>query len=382
MSDAITPVVLFREIESVSDKKIGIATLNTERSLNALSLPMIQALYDKLQVWQADNNIAMVWLEGAGEKAFCAGGDVVSLYKAMQQTQSERDAAITQFFFEEYRLDYLIHTFGKPVLVWGHGIVMGGGLGLLAGASHRVMTERSRIAMPEVTIGLYPDVGGSYFLNHMPAGVGVFLGLTGASINALDAKYIGLADFALESRLRSQLFDKLLVTNWGDTIALNHDKLNDVLRSLELESINAMPAGQVKPHADTLARLPQFGKASDIAQEIMSWPAEPDSWLAKAQKSLKHGSPITINLVVEQLKRAKGKKLSDCFRMELGLSLRCAQYGEFAEGVRALLIDKDNQPKWRFHSIRSVSDDVIDWLFNSPWSAEQHPLAELGANHQ
>lgn len=164
----MTDVVLFRELESVSDKKIGIATLNAEASLNALSLEMVRLLKAQLLDWQTRNDIALVLLEGSGEKAFCAGGDVVKLYQATIDAKkaAEKDGNASRlapdvqtFFQEEYELDYLIHTYQKPFMVWGHGIVMGGGLGLFAGASHRIVTEKSRIAMPEITIGLYPDVG-------------------------------------------------------------------------------------------------------------------------------------------------------------------------------------------------------------------------------
>ncbi len=136
-----------------------------------------------MQQWKNDHNIALVVLQGAGDKAFCAGGDIRDLYQAMKAAPDTYQPYVEDFFTKEYTLDYLIHTFDKPVLVWGNGIVMGGGLGLMAGASHRIVTASSRIAMPEMAIGLYPDVGGSWFLNRMPEGCGLFLGLTGASIN-------------------------------------------------------------------------------------------------------------------------------------------------------------------------------------------------------
>src|SRR5690606_15192614 len=189
---------------------IGIATLNVPRALNALSLEMIDLLKMQLDDWQQDARIAAVWLDAEGDKAFCAGGDVVRLYQSMVDTPTgERNHYAEAFFGREYQLDYLLHTYGKPVICWGHGIVMGGGLGLMSGCSHRVVTEKSRIAMPEITIGLHPDVGGSWFLSRMPGRTGLFLGLTGANINAADALYIGLADRAIGSGLKAQVFDAL-----------------------------------------------------------------------------------------------------------------------------------------------------------------------------
>ena len=225
--------VLFKELESISDKKVAFATLNAERSLNALSLEMVELHYNKLKEWQERDDVSVIVLEGAGEKAFCAGGDVVQLHNAAKVAGPGNIAKdVEQFFAKEYKLDYLIHKYEKPILLWGHGIVMGGGLGLLAGASHRVVTERSRIAMPEITIGLYPDVGGSYFLNKMPPGVGMFLGLTGASFNAADAKYVNLADHFVCSSRKDSLLEHLLTISWGNKVALNHQKLTDLLFEL------------------------------------------------------------------------------------------------------------------------------------------------------
>lgn len=370
-------VVLYRELESVSDKKIAIATLNAEKSLNALSLPMAHKLLEILKRCKANPDIVMVIIEGAGEKAFCAGGDIRQLYQAMQEHAGEVAEYVEQFFTAEYQLDHFIHTFDKPIMCWGNGIVMGGGLGIMAGASHKVVTETSRIAMPEITIGLYPDVGGSYFLNHMPKGCGLFLGLTGASINATDAKFVGLADSFVPANKKQDVLDALLTTSWGDNSGLNHQKLSDVLHSFENQHRGDLPSGNIKNHLNFIEPLADLASADAVADAILSIETD-EKWLIKAQKSLKHGSPITANIVFQQLQRGKSMSLADCFRMELGLSVKCSELGEFAEGVRALLIEKDNAPKWKFDSIAAVDTSVIDDLFMSPWSDDTHPLKHLG----
>ena len=370
-------VVLYQELSAQNGKKIGIATLNSEKSLNALSLPMVESLLPKLQAWQADNSISMVVLQGAGDKAFCAGGDIRDLYKAMLDKPGEYAPYVEEFFTKEYTLDYLIHTFGKPVLVWGNGIVMGGGLGLMAGASHRVVTVTSRIAMPEMAIGLYPDVGASWFLNRMPAGCGLFLGLTGASINAADAKFIGLADHFLLHERKAALIDKLSNINWGDTVALNHQKLSDALRSEEDQCRTQMPLSHIRPHQSAIEALAGLTGLQNVIDAIYAMPGD-DKWLQKAKESLRYGSPITAHIVFELLKLGQSKILADSFRLELGLSVQCAKLGEFAEGVRALLMDKDLQPKWQYPSVQAVPQSVIDELFSSPWRADNHPLRELG----
>ncbi|MEO3680229.1 enoyl-CoA hydratase/isomerase family protein [Rheinheimera sp. FR7-31] len=376
---AVNEVVLYQELTAQNGKKIGVATLNSEKSLNALSLPMVESLLPKLHAWQADASISMVLLQGSGDKAFCAGGDIRDLYKAMLDKPGEYAPYVEEFFTKEYTLDYLIHTFGKPVLVWGNGIVMGGGLGLMAGASHKVVTASSRIAMPEMAIGLYPDVGASWFLNRMPAGCGLFLGLTGASINAADAKFIGLADHFILHERKVALIDKLKSINWGDTIALNHQKLSDVLRAEEDQCRTQMPLSNIRPHQGAIEALAQHSSLQSAISAIHAMQGE-DKWLQKAKESLAYGSPITAHIVFELLKLGQSKILADSFRLELGLSVQCGKLGEFTEGVRALLMDKDLQPKWQYKTVADVPQAVIAELFRSPWQPEQHPLRHLGTD--
>lgn len=376
---AVNEVVLYQELTAQNGKKIGVATLNSEKSLNALSLPMVESLLPKLTSWQADPAISLVILDGSGDKAFCAGGDIRDLYKAMLDKPGEYAPYVEEFFTKEYTLDYLIHTFGKPVLVWGNGIVMGGGLGLMAGASHKVVTASSRIAMPEMAIGLYPDVGASWFLNRMPAGCGLFLGLTGASINAADAKFIGLADHFVLHERKAALIDKLKSINWGDTIALNHQKLSDVLRAEEDQCRTQMPLSNIRPHQGAIEALAQHSSLQSAISAINTMQGE-DKWLQKAKESLAYGSPITAHIVFELLKLGQSKILADSFRLELGLSVQCGKLGEFTEGVRALLMDKDLQPKWQYKTVADVPAAVIAELFRSPWQPEQHPLRHLGTD--
>ena len=327
-----------------------------------------------------DKYTKVIILKSAGEKAFCAGGDIRDLYHTMRENPNTYQLYVEDFFNKEYSLDYLIHTFEKPVLVWGNGIVMGGGLGLMAGASHRVVTGTSRIAMPEMAIGLYPDVGGSWFLNRMPPGCGLFLGLTGASINAADAKLIDLADHFIPHDKKSLVIDKLKAIRWGNTVTLNHQKLSDELLHLEELSRNQQPASQIRVHQTAIAELAQMPDLPSAMQAILDMPNE-DSWLSKAKASLSYGSPITAHIVYRLLQLGQTKILADSFRLELGLSVQCGKLGEFTEGVRALLIDKDQKPQWIYPDVAAVPQPVIDELFRSPWPAEAHPLKELGRVH-
>lgn len=369
--------ILFTEHPAGNGKKIAQATLNSEKSLNALSLEMIRLLAPKLSEWQADPSVAAVILDGAGAKAFCAGGDIVNLYKGMV---GEGEPGFCEaFFIEEYRLDYAIHCFDKPLIVWGSGIVMGGGLGLMAGADYRVVTETSRIAMPEVSIGLYPDVGGTWFLNRMPGRVGLFLGLTASAMNAADCLYVGLADRYIQSDKRPLLLELLQGVAWGDDLEALHHGVNTVLRQLEQESLTAQPSlqpeSQLFKHREQINTLMDHQALSDIHTAILALETD-DRWLQRAQAALRGGSPAAMALIFAQLKRGKQLSLKEVFQAELDLSVNCTQAGEFAEGVRALLIDKDGKPNWTFKSLAEVDADWIEALFQSPWP-ERHPLAGL-----
>ncbi|WP_100641606.1 enoyl-CoA hydratase/isomerase family protein [Alteromonas facilis] len=376
--------VLCKTLDAAEGGKIGYIQLNKLKALNAIDLSMVRRIDAQLVEWQSQEDIVCVILDSVGDKAFCAGGDVVSMYNAMVQEPKKTPAFLEDFFNYEYQLDFRIHTYEKPIIVWGKGIVMGGGLGLFNGASHRVVTTTSRIAMPEITIGLYPDVGGSWFLPKMPGKVGLFLGLTGASINATDALYSGLANFYAGEYSIDDCIDALVRQPWPsekmskNAIREMHTLVSDVLLTFHNISQDSKPEGFIEPLQKAIDAACSAEDVNSIVDNILALDSSNNKWLSKAQNSLAHGSPITASIVLEQLKRGESMSLADCFRMELDLSCRCGEFGEFAEGVRALLIDKDMQPKWRYSAIKDVPQDTIDWFFSSPWEPSEHPLAMLG----
>ncbi|WP_462158374.1 enoyl-CoA hydratase/isomerase family protein [Pseudoalteromonas sp. GB56] len=363
--------VVFELAQCTNGAKIGLVTLNVPKALNALNLNMIRLLDKQLKHWAEDEELALVIIKGSGDKAFCAGGDVVSLHKAMA-TGEPKDYGKT-FFSEEYRLDYAIHCYDKPIIVWGDGFIMGGGMGLMAGASHRVVTENSKLAMPEITIGLYPDVGGSYFLQKSPENVGLFLGLTGAIMNADDARYAALADHSIDSDRFDSLLETLGTQSWGKVAALNHDKLTQILKKFDNDS-RAMEKGGLRKHQAVIAKLGDYQTLAEKVNYLSGIDTE-DKWLGRAIKTLKNGCPLSAHLVFEQLKRAQGLSLKACFKMELGMSVHCCEVGEFQEGVRALLIDKDMTPKWQYPKLDSVPQEVIEQFFAPQW--EENPLETL-----
>ncbi|WP_414827541.1 enoyl-CoA hydratase/isomerase family protein [Alteromonas sp. H39] len=372
--DAEALPVLISEADAGNGKKVGILTLNKPKALNALDLAMAELMLDALKDFATREDIACVFIDAEGEKAFCAGGDVVSMHEAMLRDKGAIPAFLKTFFSVEYTLDYTIRTFNKPIIVWGTGIVMGGGMGLMSGASHRIVTETSRLAMPEITIGLYPDVGGSYFLPRLPGKSGLFLGLTGASMNAGDARYLGLADHFVTSDKRQQLLDTLCEQAWQDDDV--DEQVAGVINSLS--DADEMPASVVETHQSLIDDVCSHDSLPAIVDAINAMDSADDKWLARAQKTLAGGSPITAHLVYQQCQRGAHMSLADCFRMELIMSCRCGEAGEFQEGVRALLIDKDNSPNWKYASVAEVPDAVVDTFFTSPWDSASHPLTTLG----
>jgi enoyl-CoA hydratase/carnithine racemase len=383
MVETSAPVapVLFEELAAGNGFRIGVAVLNAERSLNALSLPMIQLLGPQLSSWAADERIACVVLRGAGEKAFCAGGDVRSLRQAILATTGKVSPmpAAQRFFSEEYRLDYFLHTYAKPLLVWGSGVVMGGGLGLFAGASHRVVTETTRMAMPEISIGLFPDVGGSWFLQRMPRRAGLYLALTGASFNGADARYLGLADWFVRSVDRDALLQRLQAASWSTSASHNRARLSEALAVFAREAASLEPASTVRGHADLIAQVTLADSLPQLISQIKQC-ATQDSWLQKAADTLDHGSPTSAALIWALWHRAKQLSLAEVFELELVVAVQCCQHPDFVEGVRALLVDKDNKPRWTPTVIADVTSQWIDEHFASPWSggdASANPLSDL-----
>ncbi|BAV99840.1 enoyl-CoA hydratase/isomerase family protein [Lysobacter enzymogenes] len=385
LQEAPQAPVLFEQREGAHGC-VGIATLNAPATLNGLSLEMAQLLDAQLRRWADDPAVAMVWLQGAGEKAFCAGGDLHGLYRGMREHQARarwsgdefadpRGNVHAEAFFEtEYRLDYRIHTYPKPLLCWGHGIVMGGGIGLMAGASHRVVSERSRLAFPEITVGLYPDVGGSWLLARVPERAGLFLALTGAPLNAGDAIHAGLADHHLPEARRGEALEAAVAAAWSGDAARDRATLTALLQGLA----EPAPAGPLQLHAATVAAICAGDSLEDIVARVEAIDAD-DAWLQTARKTLAAGAPGSARLGFELQRRAASLSLADTFRLEYWASLHCAAHGDFAEGIRALLIDKDRHPRWNPATLAHATAHWARSFFHDPDPARPHPLADLGA---
>ena len=363
--------VLFGTLTTASGHRFGRATLNAPVSLNALSLAMVDLLTPQLDAWAADPEIVGVVLDAAGDKAFCAGGDVVALHRSIRATEpGQVPVEAARFFEREYRLDHALHTYPKPLLCWGHGIVMGGGIGLLAGASHRVVTPKTRLAMPEITIGLYPDIGGSGFLGRSPGRTGLFLALTGAPLNASDACFAGLADVVLEHGDHGRVLERIAATRWSGSLDTDSARLSHLLGAFAGDVVR--PPSPLAAHLDRINAVIGHDKLLDIAPRLAALAADADPWLAAAGAAFAKGSPTSACLAVEMQRRARHLSLADVFRLEYRASVGCCLHPDFAEGVRALLVDKDRTPRWHPATLADVTDA---WIAEHLSSASHGPQA-------
>jgi enoyl-CoA hydratase/carnithine racemase len=367
-----TPTVLFDTLPTQGGLRWGLATLNAPAALNALSPAMVVALSAQLAHWAVDPAVAGVLLQASGDRAFCAGGDLRHMHQALVGGSGDPVTAVQDFFSTQYALDHCIHTYPKPVLCWGHGIVMGGGLGLMAGASHRVVTPGSRLAMPEISIGLYPDVGGSWFLRRMPGRVGLFLALTGAPLNAADALFCGLADHALPHADKAAVLEAIAQAPWTPDAQGNRASLS---RLLVRPAAATLPASPVRTHFDQIQQLMAGEDLQDIDTRLRSMQTD-DPWMASAVTAYSQGCPTSAALAFALWQRCRHLSLAEVFRLEYTVSLGCCAHPNFAEGVRALLVDKDRNPRWMPARLEDVTPAWVDAHFQ-PRHAGAHPLASL-----
>ena len=338
--------------------RIGHLTLNAPQSLNSLTRDMVEILLDSLLAWRDDETVAAVFIDGIGDKAFCAGGDVQALRDSCLAMPGGPCEYAENFFAREYRMNYILHTYPKPVICWGHGVVMGGGLGILAGCSHRVVSERTRIGMPEVTIALFPDVGGSWFLNKMPGHLGRFLALTAANINAADALFCGLGNYFLANYQRDQVIAALVSSDWSSGNA------NATVAALlkDLPAGASMPQAQVEPLMDEVNAWVEGDDLAQIVNRISQWQGD-DPWLSRARDGLINGSKLAAAWIFRQLNESRDATLEAVFISELRLAAHIMRHREFSEGVRALLIDKDRNPQWTYDTVASVPPSVLYGFF-------------------
>ena len=366
-----------QEINTSVTANLGSITLNRPKALNALSLEMIQTLTEVLENWRDDPEVQAVTIRGSDKSgpfgAFCGGGDIRFFHRA----SCAGDTALDDFFTAEYRLNYLIYSYPKPYIAFMDGIVMGGGMGLSQGASIRIVTERTKMAMPETNIGLFPDVGAGFFLSRCPGFSGEYLALTGQLLVAGDALAVGLADYCARSDELNTHWHCLSDPSLGNMPQrLEHLKM----RLAETAPESSKPAWLQQP-VNSIFALDTVSAIFDRLRNIGS------DWAAETLNNLQKRSPLMLHVTLQQIRRGRKLTLEDDLRMERDLVQHCfytrhlARSGitsETVEGIRALAIDKDHTPIWNPKNIAEVSDQMVAPFFDSPWSPTEHPLADLG----
>lgn len=349
-------------------------TLNAPSRLNALTPEMVTLLHKLLLEIRDDSEAVAVFLDGAGERAFCAGADTLRIRESALANPGGVAIEADAFFAYEYAAAHLIHRFPKPVICWGGGIVMGAGLGLMVGGSHRIVTNSSTLAMPEISIGLFPNVGASWFLGQMPGRTGLFTALTSAYLSPADALYAGLADYCLRDKSKDEVLRKIININWCDDPEWNAEHLTECLTDIEVEQGVTLQHTSLKDHRAWIDDVCALPTPTAVEAAICGYKGHCE-WLQLAAQGLTRGASSTAKLIFRQLDTGRGLSLADVFKMELVLSSNRVRDPEFAEGVRARLIDRDRDPHWCYKNIGQVPDSEIDALFTSPW--QTNPLDEL-----
>lgn len=327
---------------------------------------MIESLYEILLKWKSNEDVAFICIEGEGEKAFCSCGDVRNLYDLRGDGL---ESYAINFFEKEYRMNMTIHTYPKPILAYMNGYVMGGGVGVGIGASHRIVTERSKWAMPEMNIGLYPDVGGSYFLPKMPGCIGTYLALTSNIIKPEDVIYVGAADYFVESSTWRYLKEELKSRDW------KLDKAKEQLDKL-LKTVAQLPeqASEIKRIKNKIDEHFCYKSVEEIVSSLEKAAKNGDEWASETVKTILGKSPTSLKVTLQQLINGKDRAMLECFTMEMSMSLSFMKGHDFFEGVRSVLVDKDRSPKWQPDSLEEVSMDEVFGYFSYPWKNGKNPL--------
>ncbi|UKA63142.1 enoyl-CoA hydratase/isomerase family protein [Arthrobacter sp. FW306-04-A] len=319
---------------------LGVVTLNRPQAVNALTAGMVHAMLEQLTAWAVDDAIKTVLVHGAGDRGLCAGGDIVAIYDDMLRHGDQT----ADFWAEEYRLNSLIARYPKPYVAFMDGLVLGGGVGISAHGSVRVVTERTRTGMPETTIGFVPDVGGTLLLSRSPGESGTHAALTGAHLSGADALFLGLADHFVPSESLPALAEALESSTAEAAVG---------------RFVQEPPASALSGQRDWI----DAAYASDDAEDIVGRLRAAGGEAATAAGTIESKSPTAVKVTLESLRRVRGLSLEEALEQEYRVGMRCLIGPDFREGIRAQVVDKDRNPQWKPASLAEVSQAAVDGFF-------------------
>lgn len=366
MSSSSEDEVLFETVPSPScHSNYCLITMNRPKALNSLNYNMIQLMTPKLREVEKDDNIHFVVVRGNGGKAFCAGGDI----RTLTEVGKTDDPLVSNFFHGEYSLNYLIGTLKKPYIAIIDGITMGGGVGLSVHSPFRVATETTTFAMPETAIGLFPDVGGGYFLPRLKGELGMFLALTGHRLKGRDVQHAGVATHFISREKIPDLLSEFSKACDDPEIPTNsYDVIHTLLDRFHAESSGVDPREfSLSTYFDEINRCFSGNSVEEIFEKLRKTDSE---WSKQLLDKLHKMSPTSMKVTHRQLKEGHHLSFAECFTMEYRLALRSMEGKDFYEGVRAVLVDKDNSPKWDPPTLEGVTKEMLDHYF-SPLGEDQ-----------
>lgn len=341
-TDARTPTEVPPEILFEARGAIGLITLNRPKALNSLTLAMIRAMLAQLKAWETDPGIGCVVIRGVGERAFCAGADI----RALRQSGLDGTSYATDFWREEYILNSVIKHYPKPYIALIHGICMGGGIGVSVHGAYRIAGSSAVFAMPETGIGFFPDVGASYFLSRSPGQLGLYLGLTGERLNARDAIYAGLATHWIPSDEWPVLLD-----------ALDHgDDPTDLLSEMGRRPQNS-------PLSERRTKIDRIFGVTSVEDMLTLLDRDEKEWSHECAALIRSRSPTSMKIAYGQIRTGRQLSFTDCMKMEFRIACRMLKGHDFYEGVRAVIVDKDNKPDWQPATLAGVRDADVEAYF-------------------
>jgi len=346
----MTKEVLF----DINQNGTATITLNRPQAINSLTHNMLTKIRKKLTSWKNDDRIQVIILQGAGSRGLCAGGDMKALYDIKNSEGTLQEAR--NFFDVEYETDLLVYEYPKPIVASLDGIVMGGGVGLSYGATHRIVTEKTKWSMPEMNIGFFPDVGAAYFLNRAPGYIGRYLALNAKVLPASDVLSIGGADHYMPQEKLNKLLEEIQATNWHETNP--KENLTELIDSFVEKSESTS-----ENLAEFQEKIDQHFNYDTVEEIIASLDSDSSDFAQNTKENMLSKSPVSLKVTLKQLKKGEGKSFAECLSLDLTIATNFMKHHDFYEGVRSVLVDKDQNPDYDYKQLSDVSDEMVESFF-------------------